>query len=113
MDAILNITRTRRKEMTHDEMIEIIQAHKDGKQIEFRKSVSKEPWRDLNGLMFDFALFTYRVKSSQKKILYQYNYITSNGVVYKSGRFYSSRAEAERVTGCKIIGPALETKLEI
>ena len=99
--------------MTHDEMIEIIQAHKDGKQIEFRKSVSKEPWRDLNGLMFDFALFTYRVKPNQKKILYQYNYITSDGVVCRSGRFYSSPAEAERVTGCKIIGPALETKLEI
>ncbi len=99
--------------MTHDEMIEIIQAHKDGKQIEFRKSVSKEPWRDLNGLMFDFALFTYRVKPNQKKILYQYNYITSDGVFCRSGRFYSSQAEAERVIGCKIIGPALETKLEI
>ena len=99
--------------MTHDEMIEIIRAHKDGKQIEFRKSISKEPWRDLNGLMFDFALFTYRVKPNQKKILYQYNYITSNGAIYKSGRFYSSRIEAERVIGCKIIGPALETKLEI
>jgi len=113
MDAMLNITRTRRKEMTHDEMIAVIQAHKDGKQIEFRKSVSKEPWRNLNGLMFDFALFTYRVKPNQKRILYQYNFITSDGVIYKSERYFSSWIEAERITGCKVIRPALETRLEI
>ena len=99
--------------MTHDEMIAVIQAHKYGKQIEFRKSVSNEPWRNLNGLMFDFALFTYRVKPNQKKILYQYNYITSDGAIYKSERYFSSWIEAERITGCKIIGSALETRLEI
>ena len=99
--------------MTHDEMIEIIQAHKDGKQIEFRKSVSKEPWRNLDGLMFDFVLFTYRVKPNQKKILYQYNFQTATGAIYRYDKFFESLTEAERVIGCKIIGPALETKLEI
>ena len=99
--------------MTHDEMIEIIQAHKDGKQIEFRKNLSSEPWRSLEGPMFDFVLFSYGVKPNQNRTLYQYNYITSNGAIYKSGRYFSSWIEAERITGCKIIGPALETKLEI
>jgi len=99
--------------MTHDEMIEIIQAHKDGKQIEFRKNLSSEPWRSLEGPMFDFALFTYRVKPNQKRILYQYNFQTATGAIYRHDRFFASWAEAERVTGCKIIGPALETKLEI
>lgn len=51
--------------MTYNEKIIVIQAHRDGKQVEFRKIGSKEPWRDLNGLMFDFALFIYRVKPNQ------------------------------------------------
>ncbi len=99
--------------MTHDEMIEIIQAHKDGKQIEFRKSVSKDSWTTLTSAAFDFVPFTYRVKPNQKKTLYQYNYQTATGAIYRHDRFFESWAEAERVTGCKIIGPALETKLEI
>jgi hypothetical protein len=51
--------------MTHDEMIAVIQAHKDGKIIQGRSQIEHKPaWcdRDKRFLNFDFSLYDYRVK---------------------------------------------------
>jgi hypothetical protein len=51
--------------MTHDEMIEVIQAHKDGKVIQRRLRVALNAEftdRTLTNPYMDFAAFEYRVK---------------------------------------------------
>lgn len=49
--------------MTHDEMIALIEAHRDGKTIQYRLSPKAE-WRDrhLKSLDFDFSDVEYRIK---------------------------------------------------
>lgn len=49
--------------MTHDEMIALIEAHRDGKTIQYRLS-PKEEWRDRyrKSLDFDFSAVDYRIK---------------------------------------------------
>jgi|APEBP8051072433_1049376.scaffolds.fasta_scaffold00089_9 hypothetical protein len=97
--------------MTYDEMIAMIQAQKEGKRLEFRKVNSTEQWRDNLSLEgFDFFCYEYRIK---KRTLHQYNYMTDNGEVYRSGRFFESKEAAQKAVLCKILGPALETRLEI
>jgi hypothetical protein len=53
--------------MTHDEMIAVIQAHKDGKDIELR-SVGGKYWRDMAVSTFDFTALQYRVKPPQIEV---------------------------------------------
>lgn len=50
--------------MTHDEMIEVIKAHKEGKKLECRLNPphASEPWTTINSPVFDFHNFDYRVK---------------------------------------------------
>lgn len=49
--------------MTHDQMIALIEAHRDGKTIQYRLSPKAE-WRDrhLKSLDFDFSDVEYRIK---------------------------------------------------
>jgi hypothetical protein len=49
--------------MTHDEMIALIEAHRDGQTIQYRLSPKAE-WRDrhLKSLDFDFSDVEYRIK---------------------------------------------------
>lgn len=56
--------------MTHDEMIAVIEAARDGKQIESRPVSNQHPslkWRDGTGLIFDFVRYEYRVKPEPKR----------------------------------------------
>lgn len=55
---------------THDEMIAVIQAHKEGKTIQYR-TVSAAGWWDLlpQSTEFDFGGFIYRIKP-EPKVLY-------------------------------------------
>ena len=47
---------------TPDEMIACIQAHKDGKELQFFSNVSKT-WEDVAGApLFNFHIYEYRVK---------------------------------------------------
>lgn len=46
--------------MTHDEMIEVIAAHRDGKQIECLQ-ISGD-WRVTHSPLFNFSDYTYRIK---------------------------------------------------
>ena len=49
--------------MTHDQMIALIEAHRDGQTIQYRLSPKAE-WRDrhLKSLDFDFSDVEYRIK---------------------------------------------------
>ncbi len=55
--------------MTHDEMIAVIQAHKDGKQIQRRfNGAGSFPWEDLKvGDYWNFTDWDYRIKPEEKK----------------------------------------------
>lgn len=49
--------------MTHEEMIALIEAHRDGKTIQYRL-IPTAKWRDrtLTGIDFNFAEIEYRIK---------------------------------------------------
>jgi len=47
--------------MTHDEMIAVIAAHKDGKQLEY-KSISDTNWKLATTPVFNFDIADYRIK---------------------------------------------------
>ena len=51
--------------MTHDEMIAVIQAHKEGKQIQYRRGENMQ-WLDCTP-QWDFVLFDYRIKPAEPK----------------------------------------------
>lgn len=51
--------------MTHDEMIAVIQAHKDGKKIEY---LNGSNWQHTSSPLFDFCNFVYRVKPSPMEV---------------------------------------------
>lgn len=55
--------------MTHDEMIAVIAAHKEGKVIECRNAHEPEDWRDRLEAppTFDFYRFDYRIKPEPRK----------------------------------------------
>ena len=49
--------------MTHDEMIAVIQAHKDGKKIQLcHKPVHHNDWIDSSNPLWNFGNTDYRVK---------------------------------------------------
>lgn len=54
--------------MDHDAMIEVIQAHKEGKQIQGRSGLTNE-WISLDSdeISWNFSINTYRIKPEEKK----------------------------------------------
>lgn len=52
--------------MTHDEMIEVIQAHKEGKAIQVKHSSFTYDWADISNPNFNFLEWVYRVKPEPK-----------------------------------------------
>jgi len=55
--------------MKHDEMIEVIQAHKDGKRIQLSGKHASASWFDTDCPGFSFGEYDYRVKPEPRKIL--------------------------------------------
>lgn len=55
--------------MNHDEMIAVIQAHKDGRTVEWRSKTAKagEPFEWTPAAAFDFIYFAYRIKPEPPK----------------------------------------------
>ena len=56
--------------MTHDEMIAVIQAHKEGKAIQTRMAGGK--WQDINCPCWDFSQYGYRAKPEPFKKCNEY-----------------------------------------
>jgi hypothetical protein len=53
--------------MTHDEMIEVIQAHKDGKVIQIRMANGGSEWMRNDAPQWNFFSAEYRVKPVPKE----------------------------------------------
>ena len=52
--------------MTHDEMIKVIEHHKNGGEIEY-KNFRSDVWADkLSTHLFNFEIFDYRIKEKPK-----------------------------------------------
>lgn len=56
--------------MTHEEMISVIQAHKEGKQIQYRR-IGNTEWLDTPKPAWNFVLFEYRIKPEPPKPKYR------------------------------------------
>jgi len=63
--------------MNHDEMIEVIQAHKDGKTIQLRHK-NQPKWVDFSKPLWNFDNTDYRVKPEPREFYIDLN---SNGTV--------------------------------
>jgi len=57
--------------MTPQEMINVVQAFEEGKEIEYREKNSKIPWKVALTPCWNFHNYNYRVKQKEKE-LYQY-----------------------------------------
>ena len=80
--------------MSPQEMIDVIQAHTHGKQIEFlhktENPLSKNCWIIAKTPTWNFTSYNYRIKPKAPKTMYQYLlYSPSQQYVNTSG-FYSS-----------------------
>ncbi|MEY2500556.1 MAG: hypothetical protein QOI07_890 [Verrucomicrobiota bacterium] len=78
--------------MTHDEMIAVIQAHKDGKIIQALPGSSRGPWVDVvgNAPSWSFDAVDYRIKPEPPKPREWwvcYDYIRLDGSLNRP-RFY-------------------------
>jgi len=76
--------------VTHDEMIEVIQAHKEGKEIQCRlkdPSLDEMGWLTKGGDTFNFTDYIYRIKPEPKEI-----WVNEHRQAVDIG--YSSREEA-------------------
>jgi len=54
--------------MTHDEMIAVLRAHKEGRAIQFRDAKDAGRWFDAGNYRWDFHHFEYRIKPEPRTI---------------------------------------------
>ncbi len=80
-------------------MIDVIQAHKDGEQIEFKiktttPSVNKN-WSESPYPTWNFTSYDYRIKPKTPKTMHEYLLCnTSNNKYISTSAFYSSMEDA-------------------
>jgi len=65
--------------MTHDEMIAVIQHHRDGGKVEFQtRSLGKDSsWEEINEPSWDFHASNYRAKSEPMVIYVEVSNVTN------------------------------------
>lgn len=99
--------------MTHEEMIAVIQAHKEGKQIEWKSiALSKSDWKIADKPMWDFSNNIYRIAKPQKVKMWQW-VMNSSGTIYLSN-FHATEEDAKRRNpSSKIIHRADWTEIEV
>lgn len=80
--------------MSPQEMIDVIQAHKDGEQIQFsfktKKPSSDNYWIDAKTPTWNFATCNYRIKPKAPKTMHQYLLYTPSQQYVNTSGFYSS-----------------------
>lgn len=102
--------------MTHDEMIAVIQAHKDGLKIEYKLSSYQDGlWIPVSSPVWDFKEVEYRIAKTVPRKLWQWIYKNGDNVAM-SIFFYYTKEDAQKNVGPKslacVIGPALWTEIE-
>ena len=80
--------------MTHDEMIAVIKAHKDGNKIQSTPLSVHSLWGDDDSPMWNFALMDYRVKPEplerwlfiptygREEVICETQVMTSDGAIF-------------------------------
>ncbi len=87
------------KELTYTEsIIEVIKAHKDGKEIEISET-GTDIWTLCKNPLWNWVNFKYRIKSdtpiSSKLIFYFNIYTNSNGKFYVGSTYYDKKEALE------------------
>lgn len=87
--------------MSHDEMIAVIAAHKEGKMIQCKQSWG---WTDVPTPMFHFSDFTYRIKPEprQPRVIWRNEYPGGKGTICRGT--YETKEKASRASGDGCIG---------
>ena len=67
--------------MTTDDMIDVLTAFRDGKDLQFRRGDESRPWEDTENPRFNFNICEYRVKPEPRTIFLRFN---SNGSVLEA-----------------------------
>jgi hypothetical protein len=76
--------------MTPKEIINVVQAFEEGKEIEFQPKNKSYPWETINESSWNFDYYDYRVKQKEKE-LYQYLLYNPKTKTYiSSERFYEN-----------------------
>lgn len=70
--------------MNHDQAIEALQAHKEGKIVQGRPRNSNQPWKDLERPLFNFFLTEFRAKPEPRTIFLN---------IYKDGDKFIHRSK--------------------
>lgn len=87
--------------MTHDEMIEVIKAHKAGKSVEYRRlPPDKLGWRSVTNPSWNFLEFEYRVKREPRVL---YARISEQGHVCSSDIDKTVIEKLHRLYGGKVV----------
>ena len=81
-------------------MIDVIQAHKDGEQIQFsfktKKPSSDNCWLDAKTPTWNFTSYNYRIKPKAPKTMHQYLLCSPSQQYVSTTTFYSSIEDATR-----------------
>ena len=76
--------------MTPQEIINVVQAFEEGKEIEYLGKHTNNKWRTVETPGWNFDLFDYRVKQKEKE-LYQYLiYDKPSNIYHTTSRFYEN-----------------------
>jgi hypothetical protein len=78
--------------MTHEEMIQVIMAHRDGKEIQMKSKGLGSKWFECPGPMWNFGYVDYRVKPEPRR-----------GFCPDAFRFDSYREAHQAFPGAQII----------
>jgi len=101
--------------MTPKEIIDVVQAFEEGKEIEFKPKNKSYSWETINEPAWSFDIHDYRVKQKEKE-LYQYLIHDSQRNTYQATiRFYQNSfdLQSELKSDWKIIQRLNHTKVII
>lgn len=90
--------------MTINEMIEVLQAYKEGKPIEFKRPLWSE-WNIKCNSIFNFNEYLYRVKKEKKEVwlnIYPSNIPLINATSHPSEEEANKRAGKNRVACVRV-----------
>jgi len=79
--------------MTPQEIIDVITAYNDGKQIEYR-GILENTWYPADKPKWNFISFTFRIAPKQTKVLYQF-LVKEGSYFHASSTFFSTLEEAK------------------
>ena len=101
--------------MTPKEIIDVVQAFEEGKEIEFQPKNKSYAWETINEPIWNFDFHNYRVKQKEKE-LYQYLIHDQETNAYKATiKFYQNSfdLQSELTSDWKIIQRLNHTKVII